>query len=622
MATIDLTNAEVLEYSQEANYIDGNLYQFGRTINLGITAFIKPENAEESVRFQQITNQEKIRLDEIKESGFVDSMSINGQIIRNVKIISFGFQTTEAGIEDHIQLLRVNMDLQYFEAFDNRSNLSSSDPELFKSVDFLQEEYAQYFQAFSESFQFNINDSSEYSFSHSINFTLRKNSPTNINFHEKVKQIALKAFNVTGNSAPNVGFIDDRYAGFIRVVKGNGVFTESHNELTNSYTLTRAVNLKNGVFKDSQKEENWSADSSHSIAIDQSGSVSITESGSVSGRSNIDLETEVSTKKNEDAYENAFQGFKTVKAEAYKRCKAHFDNLIKSKPDWVPGSSEWNQADDLKTKQVSFGTSINRQAGLIDYTITFTNNPRMHNNAIFQYTIEGSRDNQNITTITESGTITAYDENRNIDFDCKTLYDQLTAPQDVIDRVNPLFNSLRLPSSTPRFTHGKNLVSSSVAFHAYGVELTYSFQYSDDPALRDETYLRRLGSSENYQMPVAYRSSVIAPNVKETNYDANQSSEGSKTVTMDCVLKRNPISNKINTAHTDYIKTASSSVLTTLKEEAQKLAYVRSPQVAKNHLSWYPSSMSYSVSSGYSMDFNLEMAFIDKKGVIPGKDRY
>ena len=33
-----------------------------------------------------------------------------------------------------------------------------------KSVDFLQEEYAQYFQAFSESFQFNINDSSEYSF--------------------------------------------------------------------------------------------------------------------------------------------------------------------------------------------------------------------------------------------------------------------------------------------------------------------------------------------------------------------------------------------------------------------------------------------------------------------------
>ena len=88
MATIDLTDAETLAFSQAANYVNGGIYQFGRTVSLSITAFIKPPNGIDSARFQNITDKEKQRLLEIKESGFVDNISINGHIVNNVKILA------------------------------------------------------------------------------------------------------------------------------------------------------------------------------------------------------------------------------------------------------------------------------------------------------------------------------------------------------------------------------------------------------------------------------------------------------------------------------------------------------------------------------------------------------
>jgi len=181
MATIDLTDAEVLGFSQSANYIDDN-YQFGKTVSLSITAFIKPPNGSVNSRFQQITNKEKQRLEEIQASGFVDNISINGEIIQNVKILSFDFPTREASITDHIQLLRVNMNLEFYEAIDNTSNLKAADEELYKATDFLQTAYARYFVNFSESFSFSISELNEYSFNQSINFKLRKDTPTDINF--------------------------------------------------------------------------------------------------------------------------------------------------------------------------------------------------------------------------------------------------------------------------------------------------------------------------------------------------------------------------------------------------------------------------------------------------------
>ena len=621
MATIDLTNAEVLGFSQSANLLDGANYQYGRTINLSITAFIKPPNGSEISRFTHITNKEKERLEELKASGFVDNISINGEIIQNVKILSFRFPTTEASITDHIQLLRVSMDLEYYEAIDNTENLKASDSELYKSVAFLEEAYARYFVSFSETYDFSVSASNEFSFSQAINFSLRKDSPTDIDFAGIVKQITIKAFNNTGNSIAKVGFIDDRYANFIRTVKANGFFNESHDPINNTYSISRSVSLKNGAYRSDQKDELWSADFAHNIAVADSGSVTITESGTVQGRSNVDLEIEISNK-GEDSYENAFQGYKVVKAKAYARCQKILEDLIKSKPDWVPGSSEWSNAEDLKSRYVSLGLNVDRQSGLVGYTIAFTNNPRMNNDAIFEYRIDGSRGADNITSITESGSITPYDKNRVGNFDPKSIYDLFTSSADVIDRMDPLFGSLKLDSSITKFSFPTNLVKSSISFSAHGVSVNYSFTYADDPRLRNETYIRRLDTAENYTLPVGMRSSTVAPNIKETNYDANQTTEGSKSIDFTCDFKRNPSSNKINLDHIQYIKTASSSVITSLKQEAQKLAYVSSDQVGKEELSWYPTSMSHSASSMYDLNFNLGMAFVDKKGVMPDALKY
>ena len=202
------------------------------------------------------------------------------------------------------------------------------------------------------------------------------------------------------------------------------------------------------------------------------------------------------------------------------------------------------------------------------------------------------------------------------------MYDKFSSSSDVISRMQPLFDSVKINSSVASLVFPKNLTSSSVSFAAYGNSVSYSFTYSDDPALRDETYIRRLEKSSSYEMPVAIRSNLIAPNIKETNYDADQSTIGTKSVSFDCVLKRNPNSNKINSAHTNYLKTASDSIFTSLQSDIQQNAFVKSPQVGKNDLNWYLENLSYNFSSEYDFAYDAEMKFIDKKGVQPTALKY
>ncbi len=625
MAIINLENAEVLGFSQSANYISGEVYQYGRTVSLSITAFIYPGNDIESTRFRKIDTTERSHIDEIlgqNNSGFVESISINGTIIQNVKILSYEFAAQEATIEDHINLLRVNMELEFYEAFDHSGDLKSADSEVYKATDFLLVQYAKYFESFSENFNFSISGGFEHSFSQIVNFTLRKDTPTSVDLSAIAKEIAMKAFDVSGNATAKISNIDSRYLDFVRNAKGNGVFTESYDSINNSYNLSRTLNSKSGAYRSDQKNEKWSAGFNYSVSVEETGNVSITETGNVQGRTDVSLETQALTDKNEDKYENAYQGLKTLKEGAYTRCQAVLSDFIKSNPDWIPGSQEWNNHSDLKEKFVNYGRSFNRTAGSINYNITFTTNPRMHNDAIFEYSLDASRGSNNVTSVTESGEIRPYDESKNYLFNPKTLYDKFTSSSDVIARIKPLFDSVKTQSSIDNLTFPRNLISSSVGFPIYGLGISYSFQYSDDPTLRNETYIRRLEKESSYQMPVGIRSNHIAPNVKETNYDADQTTPGTKSVSFSCIIKRNPNSNKINTAHTNYLKTASDSVFSTLQSDVQKSSFVKSPQVGKNELNWFLEDLSYNFSSAYNLSYDASMNFIDKKGVAPSSLKY
>ena len=84
----------------------------------------------------------------------------------------------------------------------------------------------------------------------------------------------------------------------------------------------------------------------------------------------------------------------------------------------------------------------------------------MHKDAIFEYSIDGSKDNNNITSVTESGTIIPYDESSNSEFNPKTMYDDFTVSSDVISRLSPLFDSLIL------FFY-------EMTFYMYHIEMVY-----------------------------------------------------------------------------------------------------------------------------------------------------
>ena len=617
---INLVNAEVLDYNQAANYINGGMYQFGRKVTLGITAFMLPLSGTETSKFSTIDVEEQAFINAIEESGFVSSITINGQIIENVKILSYEFPTNMETIENHIQVLRVNMSLEFTEEINNKSTLTNASPAIYTDTTFL--DNAKYFESFSEKFNFSVTEKYEYNFTHNIEFSLRKNSKATVNFVSIAKQIALDVFN---GAAPEIGYIDDRYKDFIRVVQGNGIFQESYDSISNSYTFARSMAGKNGLYKSDQKGENWSAEATHQVAVNENGDVVITENGTVQGKTNIPLTLDdVEDKKGDDAYENAFIGFLVMKNGAYTRCQGIFSDFITNTPDWVPSTMEWGNTAGLKTKPVSFGKTLNRTGGAVNYVMTFTNNPRMHNDAMFEYTLQSQRSESNVTITTENGTITPYNTSKARTLwdqkDLKGLYDSFTKSSDVIDRLNPLFNSVK--KSSIDLSYPRDLTSSSLSFNVYGKSITYSFEYSDDPTLLDETYIRKLSTNETENMPVAIRSSVIAPNVKQTNYDSNQTTEGSKALSMNAIFKRNPNSNLINKAHTDYLKAASDSIVTTLKGKVQSRAFINSPQVGKNELSWYLTSFTHGFTSEYNFTFDADMNFIDKKGVAPEASEY
>jgi hypothetical protein len=622
-STIDLTNVEILDYSHTSNMVEGDVYQFGRTISMSLSAFMFPTGGEDAQKFKSIDTAQKKHLEEILDNGFVDQISIAGELIDNVRILSYDFPT-EAALTNKINLLRVSMAIEYNEAFDNRESFKNADGEMYtdKSLEVLQTDYAKYFENFSETYSFQISDGWEFSFNQNISFGLSQRSSAPIDLVAKAKSIVNLAFL---NDPPKIGYVDARYNNFIQLLKARGRFNESYDSINDSYSFSRSVQFKAGAHKSELRGNNWTAGLTYGLSTDQNGSATITESAEI--RAHLGLGANETP---EFLYRYAFDGFQAVKESAYSRCNTIFKDFVKDeKLDSIPTSDEWDRSNDLKSKYVSFGKNINRINGVIGYTMAFTNNPKMHNDGIFEYTISAAEEADKNVKITESGTIKPYDENKNRDFNPKVLYDRYTGSLDVLARMKPIYESiadstrasvsesgeLELKKEHAKLEYPKNLISSSVSFPAYGVTISYDFSYSDDPTLRDETYIRKLGQDESYTLPTLFRQNIIAPNIKETNYDASQTKEGSKTVNFNCVFKRFPLSNVIDKDYTDYIKIATTEVFSRLKRELEKRAFVKGKQNAKGKLSFYLKSLGYNFSSQYSLSSTGELGFVDKRGV-------
>ncbi|HBY68125.1 MAG TPA: hypothetical protein DEG69_10415 [Flavobacteriaceae bacterium] len=112
---INLINTEVLDYSHTLNL--AGTYQFGRIVNLSLTAFILPEGSKalDKEKFSSIDAEEKKHVQEILDNGWADEITLGGEnnkeTIQNVKILSYAFPTDVGN--DKITSLRVNMTLQY-----------------------------------------------------------------------------------------------------------------------------------------------------------------------------------------------------------------------------------------------------------------------------------------------------------------------------------------------------------------------------------------------------------------------------------------------------------------------------------------------------------------------------
>ena len=626
---IKLTNTEVLGYSQSSNFVGGAaLYQFGRTISLDITAFIHPTFASgnfpnEGQKFEKADQLQEEHIKELLATGFVDRIEIGTEVINNVKIISYTFPTSQGALDNKINLLRVNMSLEYYEVFDNRSALKSADGEIYDNTNFLDNQYTKHFDSFSENFSFSVSDAYEFSYTHNVSLSLKPSSSSSVDLVQKAKDIVNLAFL---EKAPKLGNLDSRYKDFIRDVSERGEFSESYDSINNSYSFSKQLSLKSGAHKTSQKNKKWSSTLTYDISSDEVGAITITETGAIQGRLGTNETSEY-------LYKNSYDGLEELTGTvsvARARCQTLLEKFVKDKPTWLQGEEEWSTSDDLTERFVSFGKSIDRTAGVINYTLVFTTNPRMHNDAIFEYTIEASKDEMNVTQVTENGNITPYHTNKNQLFSensgslAKQTYDKLVTTSKVLNRIKPLYESVRDESRSGfNLTSPKNLISKNISFNGYGIQITYSFVFSDNKNLRDSTYIRTLDKTDSYKMPVINRQSFIAPNNKTTNADANQSSLGSKDISISCSMKRNPATNIINNqAHANYLKTAADSIFSSLNEETEKSAFIRADQSKGSNYNFFLNQLTYNFDQSYNFSYDASLSFVDKRGVSPERLKY
>ena len=200
----------------------------------------------------------------------------------------------------------------------------------------------------------------------------------------------------------------------------------------------------------------------------------------------------------------------------------------------------------------------------------------------------------------------------------------MTESTKVLERIKPLYDSTKDASrSAYSLSFPKNLVSKSISFNSYGVGIKYSFNYQDDKTLRNSTYLRKIQQLDNYELPVIQRQSFTVANNKTTNFDADQSTLGNKSVSLECILKRDPDSNTINTdEHALYIKTASDNVFNTLRQETEKSAFVQADQSKSDSYNFFLDSVTYTVNSNYDLNYSANLGFVDKRGVVAEKLKY
>ena len=533
-------NVKILGVSVASKFIGGDVFCLSTTQTLDIEGFIKvPDETWDGVT-QTDENFENIQLiinsmktEFLEGNGFQEEIKLNGQPMGTGRVLSLNFPASNQTTENSIAFGKY---IATIEIYTKASSLDSQDgfaddPDIYDRASINKiHEHALNIEEFSESFTFNLTEDDAYNYSQEISINLRKalSGDAEQNFGATVAQAIVSAIlKQEEHLNAKLGYIDDRYKEYIQKIKGTAYFSENYNSVRGEYTFSRNLS----ILPTYSEGDYYSAKITHAIAMNNFGIFNIVESGEVKGMKGHSTDSR---------YAKAKDGADALILSASGRCESAYDKYRGSFLGDQGYGTEVSMPAFLSptissNKPIRTSKRFNPLAGTVSYDIEFTNDPKVLDGFIHEYTIEASKDSANVTTVVQRGTIIPYQE-KNRDFDAYIKETKNDFATSMIPTLNAKidFNAIKgeINNFYQQVMDDDNvslseyqMTNSSVSYPKWGINISYSKTFSDDEAILNPAVnngIKRLSLKYSNGAPVRLKSAHLIPNVKENIYDADQ----------------------------------------------------------------------------------------------------
>ena len=625
-------NVKILGVSVASKFIGGDVFRLSTTQTLDIEGFIKvPDETWDGVT-QTDENFENIQLiinsmktEFLEGNGFQEEIRLNGQSMGTGRVLSLNFpasnQTTENSIAFGKYIATIEI---YKEASSVNGTFASNPPDLYDPATIgAINSHALNIEEFSESFTFNVTEDDAYNYSQEISINLRKalSGDTEQDFGATVAQAIVSAIlKQEEHLNAKLGYIDDRYKEYIQKIKGTAYFSENYNSVRGEYTFSRNLS----ILPTYSEGDYYSAKITHAIAMNNFGIFNIVESGEVKGMKGHSADSR---------YTKAKDGADALILSASGRCESAYDKYRGS----FLGDQGYGTEVSMPTflsptissnKPIRTSKRFNPLAGTVSYDIEFTNDPKVLDGFIHEYTIEASKDSANVTTVVQRGTIIPYQE-KNRDFDdyiketkndfATSMIPTLNAKIDfdaIKGEINNFYQQVMDDDNVSLSEY--QMTNSSVSYPKWGISISYSKTFSDDEAILNPAVnngIKRLSLKYSNGAPVRLKSAHLIPNVKENIYDADQISLGERSISINAIVERdfdntNELPNAIG-----FQKIKLNTGLGKITKEAQvNLLFTNSKHIRPESYDIYPTQCNYSINSDNQIEFSLGAEYVFKDG--------
>jgi hypothetical protein len=432
---IDFSNANLLGLTQNSEFLGDSLVRYRTVQQFQIRGNI-----------YSLSNMSGVSPVWSGISGLVvgatdfDSIIINGINFGNGRVTSLKF---DESTDKDVQSKPYTAQLETYSTGDLSSVLSG----FYSGVD-----YSSFLQIkkLDETFVYNSNDNKK-SYTHNVSLGL-------------VSGQGAGSLVVTAQAIASNIFTHTNLTGFFGTYTGQykKYYTEVYNLHSNEFSWSEKVDFTNVSGR-------YSHDFTQSLEVNENGITNIKEKGTIKG---LIL----------PIYESAQAGVEEQKALVYSRATGLFANYIT------------NSEYPLFSMPLVQEYNINEFAGNIEYTLSFTNDPKYTGEFLWSYTNKLSRDSQAVYTVSENGSVVGFGR-RLID-----KFDKATAGYNNISGGIEL-RCGQFYSGNTNETRPLHLTSSSINRSMYEGKIDYTRSYNNDASWLSTTGIKKVDVQISDDMP-------------------------------------------------------------------------------------------------------------------------